>query len=126
MATKPVVVSHGGVQGTCPGPRTLSDDQLRGIARTGGVVGIGFFQGAVCGNDVASIVRAIRYAVRVAGADHVALGSDWDGSITAPFDAEGLPVITEALLDSGMPVGTIKKVLGENAFRVLSETLPEG
>ena len=124
MATKPVVVSHGGVQGTCPGPRTLSDAQLRGIARTGGVVGIGFFRGAVCGHDVASIARAIRYAVRVAGADHVALGSDWDGSVTAPFDASGLPALTEALLASGMSTTTVRKVLGENAVRVLSETLP--
>lgn len=125
MATKPVVVSHGGVQGTCPGLRTLSDEQLRGIAATGGVIGIGFFQGAVCGTDVASIVRAIRYAVRVAGADHVALGSDWDGSVTTPFDASGLPVLTEALLASGMSEETVRKVLGENALRVLSETLPE-
>lgn len=125
LATKPVVVSHGGVQGTCPGPRTLSDAQLRGMARTGGVVGIGFFRGAVCGHDVASIARAIRYAVRVAGADHVALGSDWDGSVTAPFDASGLPVLTEALLASGMSESTVRKVLGGNALRVLEETLPE-
>ena len=119
------MVSHGGVQGTCPGPRTLSDQQLRGIAATRGVVGIGFFRGAVCGNDVASITRAIRYAVRVAGPDHVALGSDWDGSVTTPFDASGLPVLTEALLASGLSASTVRKVLGGNAVRVLTETLPE-
>ncbi|MDA8017165.1 MAG: dipeptidase [Thermoanaerobaculia bacterium] len=124
LATRPVVVSHGGVRGTCPGSRTLSDSQLRGIAATGGVVGIGFFEGAVCGSDVPSIVRAIRYAIRVAGADHVALGSDFDGSVTTPFDASGLPVLTEALLESGLPAETVRKVLGENALRVFSEALP--
>jgi microsomal dipeptidase-like Zn-dependent dipeptidase len=125
MAAKPVVVSHGGVAGTCPGPRTLTDVQLRGIAATGGVVGIGFFNGAVCGEDVKSIARAIVYAIGIAGADHVGLGSDWDGSVTTPFDASGLPVLTQELLDRGLAPGTIEKVLGGNALRVLAQTLPD-
>jgi microsomal dipeptidase-like Zn-dependent dipeptidase len=120
-----VVVSHGGVAGTCPGPRTLTDVQLRGIAATGGVVGIGFFNGAVCGEDVKSIARAIVYAIGIAGADHVGLGSDWDGSVTTPFDASGLPVLTQELLDRGLAPGTIEKVLGGNALRVLAQTLPD-
>lgn len=124
LATRPVVVSHGGVAGTCPGPRTLTDAHLRGIAATGGVVGIGFFAGAVCEADVDAIAEAIVYALRVAGPDHVALGSDFDGTVTTPFDASGLPRLTEALLDRGLDRATVEKVLGGNAVRVLRETLP--
>src|SRR5208282_2666692 len=69
LATRPVIVSHTGVKGTCNNTRNLSDDQLRGVARTGGVIGIGYWDTAVCGTDARSIARAIRYAVGVVGAD---------------------------------------------------------
>lgn len=59
MATKPVLVSHTGVVGICPGPRNLTDAHLQRIAATGGVVGIGYWDGAVCTSDVPNIVRAI-------------------------------------------------------------------
>ena len=67
LATRPVVVSHTGVQGTCPGPRNLSDEQLRRVAAQGGVVGIGYFPGAVCGSEVADVVRAALHARRGGG-----------------------------------------------------------
>ncbi|RPH54240.1 MAG: peptidase M19, partial [Acidobacteria bacterium] len=96
-----VMVSHTGVDGTCPGQRNLSDDQLRKIAAHGGIIGIGFWKGAVCGDDVASIVRAIQYAIGVAGIDAIALGSDFDGAVRTPFDASGLIQLTEAMLSEG-------------------------
>src|SRR5258706_967645 len=71
IATKPVVVSHGGAKGTCDNPRTLSDAHLRGIAATGGVVGIGYWQEAVCGIEPRAIARAIRYTVDLIGDEHV-------------------------------------------------------
>ena len=92
QATRPVLVSHTGVQGTCPGPRNLSADHVRRIAATGGVIGIGYFRGAVCGSDAGAIVRAIRYTVNLVGVQHVALGSDFDGATGVPFDTTGLPV----------------------------------
>jgi len=58
-ATRAVVVSHTGVRGTCDNARNLSDDQLRAIARTGGVIGIGYWSTAVCGRDVRNIVSAM-------------------------------------------------------------------
>lgn len=123
-AQGPVVVSHTGVRATCPGPRNLSDAQLRAVAATGGVVGIGFWEGAVCGGDVGAVVRAVRHAVRVAGARHVALGSDFDGATTVPFDAAGLPRLTQALLEAGLEGEALRGILGGNARRVLRETLP--
>ncbi len=124
IATRPVVVSHTGVQGTCAGVRNLSDDHLRRIAATGGVVAIGYWDAAVCDITPASIARAILYAVNVAGPDHVALGSDWDGAVTTSFDATALVRITNALLDAGMSEAVIAQVMGENLLRLLSQTLP--
>ncbi len=125
-ARRPVVASHTGVRATADNARNLSDDQLRGIAATGGLVGIGFWDTATGGRDAAAIARAIGHAVDVIGADHVALGSDWDGAVPIPFDAAGLPALTDALLDAGLGEAAIRAVMGENALRVLAATLPAG
>jgi microsomal dipeptidase-like Zn-dependent dipeptidase len=124
ITTRPVVVSHTGVKGTCNNRRNLSDDELRGIARTGGVVGIGYWAAAVCGTDAAAIARAIRHAADVAGVDHVGLGSDFDGAIEAPFDTTGLSLVTEALLEQGFSDEEIAKIMGGNTIRVLLQSLP--
>ncbi len=125
MATRPVVVSHTGVKGTCDNQRNLSDDQLRRIAATGGVIGIGFWDTAVCGDDARSIAKAIKYAIGVAGIEHVGLGSDFDGSVKAPFDASGEALVTEALIDEGFSDDDIAKVMGGNVLKLLSDGLPE-
>ena len=125
MVTKPVVVSHAGVKGTCDNNRNLSDDQLRAVAATGGVIGVGFWDVATCGQDAQAIARAIRYAVGVIGAEHVALGSDFDGAVPEPFDSSGLALITEALLQQGVSEHDIRLIMGDNVARVLSQTLPE-
>ena len=125
MATKPVVVSHTGVKGVCNNNRNLTDDQLRAVAATGGVIGVGFWDVAACGTDAAAIAREIRYTVGVVGAEHVGLGSDFDGAVTEPFDSGGMGLITEALLQQGMPEHDIRLVMGENVARVLGRVLPE-
>lgn len=124
MARRPVVVSHTGVQGTCSGPRNLNDAQLRKIAANGGVVGIGYFAGAVCRITPASIVAAIRHAVSVMGVRHVALGSDFDGATRTAFDTAGLALITQGLLDAKFSEADIAAVMGGNVQRLLFETLP--
>jgi membrane dipeptidase len=113
------------VRGTCDNQRNLSDAQLRRIAKTGGVIGIGFWDVATCGTDAAAIARAIRYAVGVVGVDHVALGSDFDGATVQPFDVTGLPLITQALMEQGFSESDIAKIMGGNVFRLLRENLPE-
>jgi membrane dipeptidase len=124
VATRPVVVSHTGVRGTCDNVRNLDDDALRGVARTGGLVGIGFWQTAVCGTGGPAVARAIRHAAGVAGIEHVALGSDFDGAVAEPFDATGLVEITDALLAEGFTEAQVEQVMGGNVFRLLSEALP--
>lgn len=123
-ATRPIIVSHTGVKGTCNNARNLSDEQLKGIAQSGGVVGIGFWETATCGRDAAAIAKAIRYTVDLIGIDHVALGSDFDGAIDAPFDATGMVLITDALLQAGFNETEIRKIMGENIIRTLQFFLP--
>jgi microsomal dipeptidase-like Zn-dependent dipeptidase len=123
-STRPVVVSHTGVRGTCDNRRNLSDEQLRLVASTGGVVGIGFWDTAVCGGDATAIARAVRHAAGVAGVAHVALGSDFDGAVTTPFDASGMLALTDALLGVGFSEEDVARVMGGNALRVLEGTLP--
>ena len=124
LATKPVVVSHGGVRALCPNNRNLTDDQVRRIAATGGVIGIGYWPGAVCGTEPARIAAAMRYVRDLVGIEHVALGSDYDGTVAVAFDTSRLAVLTQALLDAGFAPDEIRRVLGGNALRVLRETLP--
>ncbi|HZI18622.1 MAG TPA: dipeptidase [Pyrinomonadaceae bacterium] len=124
LATRPVVVSHTGVRGTCDNARNLSDEQLRRVAATGGVVGIGFWETAACGADARSIARAVRHAVGVVGARHVALGSDFDGAVAVPFDASGVALLTEALLAEGLAEDEIELIMGGNVVRLLAAALP--
>jgi membrane dipeptidase len=124
MASRPLLVSHTGVKATCDNPRNLSDEELQAVAKTGGVIGIGLWDTATCGTDAKATARALRHAVSVAGVDHVALGSDFDGAVTTPFDASGWVLVTDALLQEGFSEPDIKKIMGENVVRVLLQGLP--
>jgi membrane dipeptidase len=80
-------------------------------------------QGKLPRVEYTKIIEHIDHAVRVAGVDHVGLGSDFDGA-NMPFgmeDASKLPQITEALLREGYSEGDIKKILGENTLRAMAE-----
>jgi microsomal dipeptidase-like Zn-dependent dipeptidase len=119
MAKRPVVSSHGGVQATCKVNRNLTDDEIKGVARTGGVVGIGYWEGAVCSTDPRAIARAMKHVRDLVGIDYVALGSDYDGATTVRFDTSQLVQVTQALLDEGFNPQEIRAVMGGNALRVI-------
>jgi microsomal dipeptidase-like Zn-dependent dipeptidase len=125
LATRPVVSSHGGVQATCRENRNLSDDEIRGVARTGGVVGIGVWEGAVCSTAPRATARAMRHVRDLVGINHVALGSDFDGATTVAYDVSRLSLITQALLDEGFSEADIRLAMGGNVLRVLGQALPE-
>ncbi len=122
-AQRPLVVSHGGVRGTCDNVRNLDDTRLRALAGTGGVIGIGLWDVAVCGETPAHWAQAVRHAVDVMGIEHVALGSDWDGATKAIVDASETVYLIQALLDEGFSEGEIRAVMSENALRVLRGAL---
>lgn len=124
LTDRPVVVSHTGVQATCPTPRNLTDAQIQAIAAQGGVIGVGFWERAVCGSTPSAIARAMRHVADLVGVEHVALGSDFDGTVTVPFDATGLPHLTAALLDADFSPAEIQHIMGGNVARLLRVTLP--
>lgn len=165
--TKPVIASHSCAHALCPVFRNLKDDQIKAIARNGGVIHLNFFSGFVDSNFMrrnrefnerhkaerdsllktvtdpyfaddylfqkyASEVVALRpplsmlldhldYIVKLAGVNHVGLGSDFDGISSAPQqldDVTAFPLITEELVKRGYSKRDIRKILGENFIRV--------
>ena len=123
MARRPVVSSHGGVQATCDVNRNLTDEQIRGVAATGGIIGVGYWDGAICSTDPRATARAMRHIRDLVGIEHVALGSDYDGATTVRFDTSELTQITQALIDEGFDEVEIRAAMGENALRVLQKGL---
>ena len=120
MARRPVVSSHGGVQAVCKVNRNLTDEQIRGVAATGGMIGVGYWPGAVCDTSPRSVAKAMRHIRDLVGIEHVALGSDFDGSVTTRFDTSQLTQVTQALMDEGFTEDEIRAAMGGNALRVLT------
>ncbi len=123
MARRPVVSSHGGVQATCKVNRNLSDEHIKSVAKTGGIIGIGYWDGAICDTSPKSVAKAMKHVRDLVGIQHVALGSDYDGATTVRFDTSKLVQVTQALLDEGFTPDEIRAVMGGNAIRVLREGL---
>lgn len=119
MARRPVISSHGGVQATCNVNRNLTDDEIRGIARTGGVIGIGYWDAAICDTSPRAVARAMDHVRDLVGVQYIALGSDFDGATTTRFDTSLLEQVTQALLDEDFTDDEIRAVMGQNALRVI-------
>lgn len=126
MSKKPLVVSHTGFKGHCDTPRNISDELMQKIAEQGGLIAVGYWPGAICGNSPATIAEAILYGVQLLGAEHIALGSDFDGTVETGLDTSELAAITQALLDIGADRATINKVMGGNMLLFLQKNLPSG
>ena len=127
----PLVASHAGAHVLCPSPRNLTDDQLRAVGESGGLVGINFHTGFLRADGADDpdtprdlIVAHAAHVAEVAGVDAVALGSDFDGA-TMPAelgDASGLPGLLEALRAAGFGEVELAKLAHGNWRRVLEAT----
>ena len=122
----PIFISHGGTISGCPrtANRNLPDDILKEIAARGGILGVGYFNGAICDISPRGIAKEIIHAVNLLGEDAVALGSDYDGTVTTSLDTSELAAITHELLVQGMTETQIRKVMGDNVQRYFFENLP--
>lgn len=123
----PVLCSHTGVAGVTPHWRNLDDAQLRAIAERGGLVGILAAPQYLGGGGLERVVAHILHAVRVMGAEHVAIGSDLDGFIVPPrelSDISQLPRLTQALLEAGLNPAEVQGILGGNFERMLRRHRP--
>ena len=106
-------------------PRANVPDRiLAAFLMVGGLIGIGYWDTATCGTDAQAIVRAMKYLSNLVGVEHVALGSDFDGAVTTPFDTTGLVEITAAMMGAGYSEQEIRMIMGENAVKFLKENLP--
>jgi len=120
-----VVATHSDARALVPNPRNLTDDQIRAVARTGGVVGVNFHSRFLVPRGratIADVVRHVVHLVRVAGASHVAIGSDYEGDIDPPVGMEsvrGFPRLFAALRRAGISRDDAAHVFGENALRLL-------
>ena len=126
----PILVTHSGVQGVTPHWRNLDDDQIRAIAKSGGVIGVIFatnFLKHSGKKDASIIVDHLEHLINIGGEDIAAIGTDFDGAISAPTDlktVDQFPVLVEHMLQRGWNETRIRSVLGGNFLRVLKDWKP--
>jgi len=125
ISSQPILISHTGFYGHCPSPRNISDELMQQIAAKGGLIAVGYWDAAVCEPSVKEIAKAIKYGIELVGSEHVALGSDFDGATSVPFDTSELIYLTQALLDLGLSELQIKQVMGANMLQYLQLHLPD-
>ncbi len=128
LSEDPVLFTHGNCHALYPHPRNLTDEQIRALAASGGVFGISFVA-SFMGRETATLETVadhIDHVCQLLGsADHVALGSDFDGATTPPGleDVTCLPRLTAELLRRGYGVADLEKLLGGNYLRVFRQVL---
>jgi membrane dipeptidase len=128
VTSQPVIASHSSARAVHDVVRNMSDDMLRAMARNRGVVCVNFYSRFLAPGGgrapLEALIDHIDHMVGVAGADHVGLGSDFDGVDSLPVgidDVSDMPKITAALLERGYAPEDVRKILGENLLRVLRE-----
>jgi membrane dipeptidase len=120
-----VVATHSNARALADHPRNLTDEQLRAIAATGGVIGVNFHGPFVARGRRATlgdVVAQVQHLTQVAGLDHVAIGSDFEGDIRPPAelaDASRFPRLSAALAKAGFDEQAVRKIFADNALRVL-------
>lgn len=145
--SRPFVISHTGIDyGDCKDARNLNADDIKLVARAGGVIGVMYWDKQVCKlgkpreeviDGIVKAFNALHDALGAAGvepADHMALGSDFDGGIASPFDAVSLEQLFVRLRRETMPDSTerrysdadLRKIAGTNVCRVLAGALAPG
>jgi len=124
-AERPLIYSHGGVQGTCEANRNLSDAHIKRIAEQGGLIALGAWDAATCGDTPAHLAKAMRYVRDLVGIEYVAVGSDFDGAIRTAFEADEYVALTQALLDEGFSHDEVRLAMGQNALNFYRRMLPQ-
>lgn len=125
LVSRPVILSHGGFKGACNSPRNLDDSLMMEVANHGAIVGVGYWDSAVCDNSPLGIVKSIRYGITLLGVEHIALGSDFDGTVATQFDTSELAILTQTMLNEDFTEAEIRAVMGENVKQFLLDQLPE-
>ena len=147
IATRPIIATHSSARAVRDHHRNLSDDQIKGVAATSGVVCVNFYADFVDEREhtMDRLIDHIEHMVEVAGIDHVGLGPDFItevfADLTPPYAGNGvegvslraaipglegprgLPLVTDALLRRGFPTPDVEKILGANVLRLFRAEL---
>lgn len=126
ISATPIVCSHSNCRALCDHPRNLTDEQLRRLARRGGVAHITLYNGFLRHEGQASILDAmahLEHAIEIMGVDHVGLGTDFDGDggIVGLKDSSEMINFTLQLLRRKYSERDIEKIWGGNWLRVMAE-----
>jgi membrane dipeptidase len=131
ISTAPIVATHSNAHALCASSRNLTDDQIKLIGQSGGMIGLNFANGFLredgrwqSENGVGSMMRHLDHLMKLAGEDHVGLGSDFDGArIPAQIgDVAGLPRLAQALKDHGYGEALVDKLTAGNWLKVLERS----
>ncbi|MDK2824048.1 MAG: rane dipeptidase [Clostridia bacterium] len=131
ITNKPIIASHSCCKSLASHVRNLSDEQLKALARVGGVIGINFYPKFLNDNpykaSIDDVVRHIVYASEIMGPEHVGLGSDFDGIDSTPDgleDVTKINMLIPKLEKAGFSSSDIANIMGNNFLRVLKKVLP--
>ena len=126
LSERPILATHTGVEAIChsKSKRNLTDTQIKQVAASGGIIGIGFWPTVTCDKSIIGIVQSIRYVTDLVGEDHVGLGSDFDGNVLVPFTSSNIELLTYALIKAGFSEQQIQKIMGGNIRKLFAEYLP--
>lgn len=126
LSTDPIIASHSGAKACCFHNRNLTDNQLRALAKNGGVAQVCIYKSYLNKNrnmaSIDDVIRHIDHIVKVAGIDHVGIGSDFDGGggVAGCCGDNDMINITVKLLERGYSEEDIRKIWGGNFFRVMN------
>lgn len=130
LVKNPIIASHSNAKAVYNHERNLTDEQIKAIAKTGGVIGLnGYFTEDKEKESIESFMKHLEYILKLAGEDHVGLGFDFNEYLGSKGtkdleDCTKIPIVTKELLNRGYSESTIRKILGENFVRVLKNILP--
>ncbi len=124
ISRTPIVCSHSSARALCNHPRNLTDDQLKALARKGGVAQVTLYHGFLRTEGTATVMDAVEHLnhfVSVMGIDHVGIGTDFDGDGGVPGCASASELInfTRHLLRERYSESDIQKIWGGNFMRVM-------
>ena len=129
LSKVPIVCSHSSARALCDHPRNLTDDQLRALAKAGGVAQTTVYSGFLRTDSEATIIDAIEHlchAAKIMGVEHVGLGTDFDGDGGVPGLADASEIInfTRHLLRRQFSEQDIRLIMGGNFLRVMKQQTP--
>ncbi|MCL5676552.1 MAG: dipeptidase [Firmicutes bacterium] len=129
VSSQPVIASHSNARALCDHPRNLTDEQIKALAKNGGVIGMNFFRGFVDRQaERATLERVLDHIDHIAnlvGPIHVGLGADFDGAdpVVGLEDVTRVPAITAGLLQRGYKDEDVLAILGGNHLRLMRQVI---